>query len=200
MTFEYTDKVIKIIDKQLIEEFQKLNSLASFDNVNVIGRVSTAFQNINLLLMKIYLLLANRVYHESRSTDEDAELDEAWVRRILNDYDPVSKYVFTNEFDRRRARLSEALIASNNKSQELNAALHALAFMCRIYADRITDEATMQAYVDDGVERIRWVAEKDNRTCSTCKERDGKIYDIDEVPDDPHPNCRCKRERVRDGT
>lgn len=123
-------------------------------------------------------------------------LDEEWVDALLNGYDPVSKYVFSHEMDRKCARLIEAVIASNIKTQEIDAALRAMSFMCRVYADRITDEAVMQAYNDDGEQRVRWVAEQDEKTCSVCRRRDGKIYEINNVPSDPHPNCRCRRERV----
>jgi hypothetical protein len=50
--------------------------------------------------------------------------------------------------------------------------------------------------IDDEEEWVKWVAEKDEKTCSVCHGRDGKIYEINSVPCDPHPNCRCRRERV----
>jgi hypothetical protein len=65
-----------------------------------------------------------------------------------------------------------------------------------MYADRITDEAVMQAYKHDKVRKVRWRAENDTNTCYICESSDGKIYPIDKVPADPHPLCRCWRERV----
>jgi SPP1 gp7 family putative phage head morphogenesis protein len=42
-----------------------------------------------------------------------------------------------------------------------------------------------------GIEEVEWVAEDDSRTCKICRERNGKVYKIDEIPPKPHYNCRC---------
>ena len=196
MTYEYTDKMITYIDKQLIERYSRLKSLASFDELNVLSEVNTLYRELYGIVKKSFLVLANQVYSHATQRKSYRDLDEEWIDYLLTGYDPVSKYVFAHEMDRKCARLIEAVIASDNRAQEIDSALRAMSFMCRIYADRVTDEAIMQAYSDDGVELVKWVAEKDASTCSVCKKRDGKIYVIDAVPSDPHPNCRCKRERV----
>lgn len=196
MTYEYTDKMITYIDGQLIERYSRLKSLASFDELNVLSEVNTLYRELYGIVKKSFLVLANQVYSHATQRKSYRDLDEEWIDYLLTGYDPVSKYVFAHEMDRKCARLIEAVIASDNRAQEIDSALRAMSFMCRIYADRVTDEAIMQAYSDDGVELVKWVAEKDASTCSVCKKRDGKIYVIDAVPSDPHPNCRCKRERV----
>lgn len=195
MTYEYTDKVISYIDKQLIERYSRLKSLASFDELNVLEEVNTLYREVNIIVRKAFVSLADKVYNSTKKTDFGS-IDEQWVDALLNGYDPVSKYVFNHEMDRRCARLIEAVIASDSKAQEIDSALRGMSFMCRLYADRITDEATMKAYNDDGEDYVKWVSEKDERVCSVCRKRDGKIYEIGNVPKDPHPNCRCRRERV----
>lgn len=196
MTYQYTDKIIAYLDKQLIERYSRLRSLVSFDELNVLNEVNALYRELYGIIKKSFLILANQVYMDSLRKKSSRSLDEEWVDALLNGYDPVSKYVFSHEMDRKCARLIEAVIASNIKTQEIDAALRAMSFMCRVYADRITDEAVMQAYNDDGEQRVRWVAEQDEKTCSVCRRRDGKIYEINNVPSDPHPNCRCRRERV----
>lgn len=195
MTYEYTDKVITYIDKQLIERYSRLKSLVSFDELNVLEEVNTLYREVTIIVRKAFVSLADKVYNSTKKTDFGS-IDEQWVDALLNGYDPVSKYVFNHEIDRRCARLIEAVIASDSKAQEIDSALRGMSFMCRLYADRITDEATMKAYNDDGEDYVRWVSEKDERVCSVCRKRDGKIYEIGNVPKDPHPNCRCRRERV----
>lgn len=195
MTYEYTDKVIAYIDKQLTERYSRLKSLVSFDELNVLEEVNTLYREINVIVRKSFVLLADKVYNSTKKTNLGS-IDEQWVDALLNGYDPVSKYVFEHEMDRRCARLMEAVIASDSKAQEIDSALRGMSFMCRLYADRITDEATMKAYNDDGEDYVRWVSEKDEKVCSVCRKRDGKIYETDNVPKDPHPNCRCRRERV----
>lgn len=196
MSFKYTDKAISYIDKQLIAGFSRLKSILSFDELNVMKEVNSLYQSVTVTVIKVFTKLANQVYKENIRERDLKSLDEEWVDDILSGYDPVSKYVFMHEIDRKCARLIEALMASDNKSQEVDRALRALSFQCRMYADRVTDEALMQAYEDDNVAKVIWRAEKDNKTCSVCASRDGKIYPIDKVPEDPHPCCRCWRERV----
>lgn len=196
MTYEYTDKIIAYIDKQLIEKYSRLKSLVSFDELNVLNEVNTLYRELYGIVKKSFLILANQVYSHTTQRNSYRDLDEEWIDYLLTGYDPVSKYVFAHEMDRKCARLIEAIISSDTKAQEIDAALRSMSFMCRIYADRVTDEATMQAYNDDGVQLVKWVAERDEKTCSICKKRDGRIYSIHLVPPDPHPNCRCQRERV----
>lgn len=38
-----------------------------------------------------------------------------------------------------------------------------------------------------------WEAENSENTCDKCKELDGQVFEFeDEVPERPHPNCKCK--------
>ena len=42
-----------------------------------------------------------------------------------------------------------------------------------------------------------WHSENGEHTCDICKSLDGKVFDFyDEVPERPHPNCRCRVEIV----
>ncbi len=44
-----------------------------------------------------------------------------------------------------------------------------------------------------------WHSENGEHTCEVCKSLDGKVFDFyDEVPERPHPNCRCTVEIVED--
>jgi len=197
MDYEYTDKVIAYIDKQLIERYSRLKSLVSFDELNVLQEVNALYQEIDTLIRKTFLKLADKVYSDNIRAKDHRSLDEQWVDALLSAYDPVSKYVFTHEEDRKCARLIEAVIASSTKAQEIDAALRSMSFMCRLYAVRVTDEAALQAFKDDEEDLVRWIAEKDEKTCTVCHKRDGKIYEIDLLPAKPHPNCRCSYERVK---
>ena len=44
---------------------------------------------------------------------------------------------------------------------------------------------------ETGVKKVIRNATLDNRTCTDCAEHDGEIYDIDKIPEIPHPMCRC---------
>ncbi len=196
MNYKYTDRVIAYIDKRLIEGFSRLKSVLSYDELNVMQEVNTLYTDSFSLIKEMYLKLANKVYRDNRRNHLFGSLDEMWLDEILNGYDPVSKYVFSAEIDRKAARLIEAIMASQTKPQEVDGALRSLSLMQRIYAVRVTDEAVLKALRDDDEDLVRWVTEKDEKTCSVCNHRDGKIYEIDAVPSKPHINCRCRLERV----
>ena len=196
MNYDYTDRVIAYIDKQLITRYSRLKSLMSFDELNVMQEVRALYDSILVMVREAYLKLANRTYTSNSRRKKQRILDELWIDHILSGYDSVSKYVFMSEIDRKCARLAEAIIASPTKVQEIDAAMRSMSLMCRIYAVRVTDEAVLQAFRDEDEDLVRWVAEKDEKTCSVCYRRDGKIYSIDELPSKPHINCRCVFERI----
>lgn len=196
MNYKYTDKVIAYIDNRLIERFSRLKSLVSFDELNVMQEVNTLYAGMYVIIRGLFLQMANKVYKDNIRKRELRTLDEQWLDEILNGYDPVSKYVFSSEMDRKCARLIEAIMASSTKPQEVDAAMRSLSLMCHIYAVRVTDEAVLQALLDDDEDLVRWIAEKDGKTCPVCLGRDGRIYEIEDLPSKPHINCRCRYERV----
>ena len=200
MPFEYTDKAVSYMDKYIISRFSRLKSILAFDDINpitIIDEVNGTYESINRTVRKVYLKLANKLYRENVQRKKDLKsLDEEWVDSILAACDPVTMYQFDQEIDRKSARCYEAIIASRASMVEIDRAMRGIAYQCRMYADRITDEAVMQAYEHDKVKKVRWRAENDTKTCKICESRDGKIYSINKVPADPHPLCRCWRERV----
>lgn len=193
--YEYADKVTEYIDKQLIRRYSRLKSLVSFDELNVLQSVNSLYQELDVIIRKMFLLIARKTYLQTVKYDYGS-IDEEWVDNFLNGYDPVSKYVFTHELDRKSARLVEAIMASTTKAKEIDAAMRSMSLMIRAYSIRITDEAVLQAFRDDGTEYVRWVSERDERTCSVCRKRDGNRYLIGRLPPKPHINCRCWYERV----
>ena len=189
--YEYTDKVLSHLNKKLIRSFKKLKrSILAFDEVNQIeNNVNDCYKTCFREVRMRYLDIAKHAYKEAGGSDDTA-IDIMWIDGFLNEYDPVTKYVFTREFDRKRARAFESLVATKNP-KEADVALRYLAGQVRQWGDETTDKATLQAYKDNGVKRVRWNTEKDSRVCAICGERNNEIYDIDKIPDKPHPGCRC---------
>ena len=65
---------------------------------------------------------------------------------------------------------------------------------------RATMAAQTESYKASGVvSRVMWDATLEDNTCDECSALDGKIFDIDDAPDLPHPNCRCALIPVVDG-
>ena len=192
--YELTDIVIEDIRKELIRDFSKLKSLLSYDELNVMSATKAVYSKIDLYVRQMFLQLMQAVY--KKVTKRTCPYNYAWLESFLLEYDEVSKYVYANEFERKRDRLAEALIASPKKNEEIDAALRYLSFMLTAYAVRVTDQVVLMAYRDIGIDTVRWKAEKDNKTCTICKHRNGHIYDIEQVPPKPHLNCRCEYEEV----
>lgn len=129
-----------------------------------------------------------------REIIEEHAVDEKWVDKMLKEIDPVALYQFLNEAERKKNRLIEALSAEKgiNKSEEIDRALRLWSLQLAHFADKSVDEATAEGFKDVGVEEVKWIAVDDNKTCTTCYERDGEIYLLDEVPPKPHLRCRCE--------
>jgi len=192
--YELTDIVIENIRKELIRDFSKLKSLLSYDELNVMSATKAVYSKIDLYVRQMFLQLMQAVY--KKVTKRTCPYNYAWLESFLLEYDEVSKCVYANEFERKRDRLAEALIASPKKNEEIDAALRYLSFMLTAYAVRVTDQVVLTAYRDMGIDAVRWKAEKDNKTCTICKHRNGHIYDIEQIPPKPHLNCRCEYEEV----
>ena len=46
-----------------------------------------------------------------------------------------------------------------------------------------------------------WHSENSENTCDVCKSLDGKEFDFyEEIPERPHPNCRCTVEIVEESS
>lgn len=188
--YEFTDQIISILNKKLIEIFSRLKTQASFDEIHTLQSVQAVYAEADDLVRQYLLLLAQHIYREY-SDEEKTNINGLWLFERLNAYDPVTKYVYINEIERKRARLFESLVASANKSQEIDTALRYFSSMMRQYALTVSDKAVLQAYKDNGEQKVKWITTPDDRRCVECAKRDGKIYDIDKIPPKPHLGCRC---------
>lgn len=147
---------------------------------------------------KEYLALAKARYKdivgesEEPPEEEKTPITAAWLALLLGGYDAVTKYVFTHEVDRKRARMAEAVIASKGKGMpELLRARDLWTKQVTQYSITVEDEAVVEAYRTLGVEKVQWIAKIDGRECEVCRERHKRVYKLDAVPAKPHYNCRC---------
>lgn len=123
--------------------------------------------------------------------------DEKYVDGILAEYNPVTGYLYEAEADRKRARLAEALIAAviaglrPEYHKELQKFANLWHTQTKQYGDSIVDATRIETFKKNGIRRVRWETEDDEKVCEECKKRDGKIYPIDGIPTKPHYRCRC---------
>lgn len=188
--YEYTDKIIRYLRKRFIRLFDSFRGGISFDELNVISSSKSLYEELEQITEESLLRLAKRAY-TANGGKSDKVITTAWLLGWLNDYNPVTKYVYMHEIERKCSRFAESILASNNPSAEIDVALRYWSNMVTQYAVDITDKAALQAYTDNDVEKVIWVTIKDERRCKACRERDGKIYDIAKVPPKSHLGCRC---------
>lgn len=189
------------ITKKLNQQFRH-NRLALFDEMNVVGvkkHINKLYKDIYKIVKKEFLAIANQIYQEiydeaiALGFDGDLRnIDEAWIEEFFDKYNPVTKYVFSNEIDRKQSYLFEAIISDPTFILQSYAKAERLIIgQIEQYAIELEDDIARVVYEDTGVEKVRWVAEKDSRTCGVCISLDGEIFDLDKAPDKQHYNCRC---------
>lgn len=194
--YDKTDKTIAYLNKQYSKLFRKLTS---FDELNVIEVSHEIYNEVLKLVEQESTRLVKAVYdkYSESKTISTAEAT-AFVLALMLAYNPVTKYVFKNELERKRSRFAEGVIASETPIEEIELAKRLLVALNRQFEDDVTFDTVVKAYEDDGVKEVKWITEVDDRRCKECKSRHGKIYPIHKIPPKPHRYCRCYVERVRD--
>ena len=198
MTTPYSkaDKTIAHLNRQYNRLFRRVTS---FDELNVIQTSHEIYEEAYALAEQEAARLAKAVYGKYRKASEEEKegFDAAsFVLALLLAYNPVTKYVYKNEIDRKRSRFAEGLIASEHPLEEIQLAKRLLAATNAQFMDDVTFNSLVEAYSDNGTEKVRWVTHPDDRRCKTCRAMHGKIYPIDNIPAKPHIHCRCWVEEV----
>ena len=161
--------------------------------------VDKLYKNIFKIIKNEFLAILNPIYAEiydeavALGFDGDVrDLDEGWIEDFFDEYNPVTKYVFRNEIDRKKSRLFESLVASESeRHKSYKTAENLIIRQTKQYAVDLEDAIAKVVYEDIGVEKVVWNAEIDHKTCGVCAELDGQIFDLNSVPPKQHINCRC---------
>ena len=206
MNYDLADKAIMDMNRRNLRAFDGLK-LLKFDELNVLRSVSKVYDNSYRIAKRRFLQIAYDAYMEAliltgKSNEEAKKLaedniTEDWVLDMLEDYDALALYRFDNEVERKKQRTAEAILASNDKSEEIDKALKAWTVQVSQFADNSVMYATIDGYEKAGIKRVKWVAEKDDRVCKTCRKLDGKIFQTNKIPPVPHFHCRCILEPVK---
>lgn len=193
--YRKTDRVIAYLNKQYDELFRKLTS---FDELNVINVSHEIYDEVLKLVERESTRLVKSVYDSYSEEHEIAEADaNAFVLALMLAYNPVTKYIYKNELERKRARFAEGVIASDTPWEEVELAERLLVALNRQFEDDVTFDTVVKALEDDGVKEVRWITAVDDKRCKECKARHHKIYPIHNIPPKPHRFCRCYVERVK---
>lgn len=209
--YEHLDSLLEKAKKKIKVEFNHIGAMG-FDELNVTGTKKVTMATFERLLTyneKMYRKAADDAYKKAKTkavavgyADEESSLAADWLFTILFAYNLVTGYLYDKEAERKRLRLNEQILTARefNDRQMFDKSLKRTANLwwtqTQQYGVDVVDAATVQAYKDLGVERVRWITNIDGRECQVCRDRNNVIYDIKKVPAKPHYNCRCMLEPV----
>ena len=173
-----------------------------FDELNVTGvrkHIKKLYKKSRTTIQEefvsIFQVLCQEVADEAKALGYDGDiqdLDEGWVEEFFEEYSPVTKYVFSNEIDRKESYLFEAIVsAPKAKHQSYKKAEKYLINQIKQGGIEFDDAVAKTVYKAVGVQKVRWIAEDDSKTCGVCRELDNKVFLLAEVPPKQHHNCRC---------
>ena len=205
--YRLADKLLEQLKKLIRREFNRLG-IFGFDELNA-PRVTTETTELFDRLLrenkKQYLKVAQKAYSDAVALAVAAgysevsanKINEAWLVGLLTAYNFVSGYLYESEAERKRLRLAEQMLTAK---EYLNRTLYNDSIrrsanlwwtQTAHYMLDAVDQATIEGYRDSGVEKVKWNTNIDGRECKTCRERNGKVYPISNIPPKAHRNCRC---------
>ena len=191
-SYRETDKLMEPLTRKIVREFGKLKrSVLAFDDINKLKNATNeCYAACHTATIQTYVKIAKHYYKECGGTG-DTVINILFIDLMLNEYDPVTKYIFATEWDRKRARAVESIIGGRNP-KDVDTAMKYLHGQIRQWGDEVTDNAVLTAYADKGIKKVKWKTEEDSRVCKECGELNDKIFPIKSVPDKPHIGCRCR--------
>ena len=211
--YEYGDAQVAKLKREIMVLFRKamlmrFDEINSTDTAKVIRRIyRTIGKRTRVYLEDLVDYIWFTVLEEHNLTlDERAQArlrlstPREFVDAYLSGYDPVTKYVYDHELDRKRARLFESLIADRESDNptaidtDYIRAQKLVTGQTEQYFIDVEDAARNRVYEAMGVPNVRWITEDDERVCEECGPMHGLVFPIDRIPPKPHPRCRCHTE------
>ena len=205
--YRLADKHLEQLKKLIRREFNRLG-IFGFDELNaprITRETIELFDRMMVENKKRYLEVAKKAYRDAialavaaghRDADKE-KINDAWLIGFLGAYNFVSGYLYESEAERKRLRLAEQMMTAReylNRSlynDSLRRSANLWWTQTAHYMLDAVDQATLDGYQACGVEKVKWNTNIDGRECKTCRERNGKVYAIDNVPPKAHRNCRC---------
>lgn len=205
--FDYTDEEIAEYIKKEVRIFSKLrNSLSAlkFDELNKAERsaliyVKKTYEDLYDEYIPYLERIVKKNFKNVKTPKENVSDSEVkkFVKDFLETPDHVTKYIFNDETDRKRARMFEALISmmiagKKNYRAELKVCMRLWTRQIQQTADDITMASLVESYKKSGVKKVVWHTQEDEKVCDECHELDKRVFDINNIPEIPqHYACRC---------
>lgn len=203
--YEACDKAIKVMNRELVEDFGRLKS-AKFDQISIIRTVMKIYRECVKRAKKRYYGIGFEAYLlglymcdvDPKKAHRMAEkaITAEWIDDILEQTDFVTMYRFDTESERKAYRLAEALEVPENRNAEIDKAMRYWSQQLGQYAINVTDYAMVQAFEDAGADYVEWITAEDEKVCNECYSLNHQFFRIDEIPRKPHWGCRCRLKPV----
>ena len=188
------------------EKQAKSKMVLNFDELNVLKQVDNMYSDIDKQVRKklkelwidrflemMAFLLAEKYIKKIPDDDEIDELAEMHLAGLLDEPNEVTHYTYAHEILRKRDKAKEAILSVPTKAQKqliLDKHLRYYLQQTAWYVDFTSQDAEIASYDEAKVKRVQRHEQKDDRVCAVCKAADGEIYDVDKIPELPHPACR----------
>lgn len=193
--YAYGERILKVFARELLRATEAVR-LLPIDELNILTGVRDLAQRILEVSGDLILRLGRYEYARARGLSLNdrgtrRKIGNKWVEALLLLYDPVTKTVFQYEVLRKCERLGEAILATGSADEEVRGFLKALTRQMRQEIITATDKARREGLEDRGTEKVMWLTRQDELRCPECGLLHGEVFPVADVPDKPHPNCRC---------
>lgn len=200
--YSFADDELQSLKQYVTAEFHNTANVMSFDELNIMSTKEMVKELYSKLLSqneRVFKRIAKKCYKntmkECGMTLVEGITGAAIIAALLARYHPVTQYQYKSEATRKRDRFVEALLSAQDEHAmrtAFNDAAKRWFDQSRQYADFSVSDAMKQAFEDAGVEKVKWMAEHDEKTCKICRELDGQIFKLSDAPEIPqHRHCRC---------
>lgn len=117
---------------------------------------------------------------------------KTFSKRIWNNSNKVSKLLRKdiNKFLKGKVSVNDI---KNHVDKKFKANRYNIDRLVDTEISRVINDATLLWCGENGIKKVQYVAELDNKTCHDCRDYDGLVFEIDNLPFElpQHSNCRC---------
>lgn len=201
--YRLADIAIRQLNRSTVHRSEQCrNALKGFDELNVFKQVTALYASLDKDNKRKFreLFIARYCemfpYFGKKPPDEDLldDLVDLYLSGLLSEPNELTRYTYDTEVLRKRDRAIESINAApslSEKDLEFDKAMRYWSQQTGFYIDIVADDAAIMAMKRNGVKKVRWITQGDEKVCKECWDRNDKIYDIDAVPEKTHVRCRC---------
>ena len=184
---------------------RQTDTLALFDELNVL------YKQIDSYSREMFLSILQEAYNDEVK-NRRRRFDEDFLIIILDDPNDFTTVVYSKELERKAERFSEQITSAINRNLQaedrtnengvkipleieikrlFDREYNSLGLLLDSYMIETVDTGREEAFIDDGVRRVRWITILDGKECDYCRSLNGHVFPVRRIPTKPHPRCRC---------